>query len=121
MKINRLQAPKKQTQTNPISNPVKIFLNLPEILNQIEKITSQLAKPTAFYLGKLQDGLALDAPTGYSRAFLCASQDRRSYRHSIDQCLQYDGVYKHNRISKLWSAQSLSAAVIHSRKAQLRN
>jgi hypothetical protein len=30
--------------SNPISNPVKIFLNLPEILNQIERITSQLAK-----------------------------------------------------------------------------
>ena len=37
-------------------------MNLPEILNQIERITSQLAKPTAFYLGKLQDALALDDP-----------------------------------------------------------
>jgi len=40
----RLPAPGKQTQSNPISNAVKIFLNLPEILNQIERITSQLAK-----------------------------------------------------------------------------
>jgi len=58
---------KNKPNSNPISNAVKIFLNLPEIMNQIERITSQLAKPTAFYLGKLQDGLALDALTGYSR------------------------------------------------------
>jgi len=42
-------------------------LNLPEILNQIDKVASQLTEPTAFYLGKLQDGLALDPMTGYSR------------------------------------------------------
>ena len=82
--MNCLPAPKKQTQTKPISNAVKIFLNLPEILNQIERITSQLAKPTAFNLGKIQDALALDALTGYSRAFLCVSQDWRSYRGHTD-------------------------------------
>jgi len=49
------------------SPTVKIFLNLPEILNQIDRVASQLTKTTSFYLGKLQDGLALDPLTGYSR------------------------------------------------------
>ena len=48
------------------SPTVKIFLNLPEILNQIDRVASKLDKTTPFYLGKLQDGLALDPLTGYS-------------------------------------------------------
>lgn len=52
------------------SPTVKIFLNLPEILNHIDMIASQLAEPTAFYLGKLQDALALDPLTGYSRTMI---------------------------------------------------
>ena len=49
------------------SPTVKIFLNLTEILGLINRVASQLAEPTAFYLGKLQDALALDPLTGYSR------------------------------------------------------
>jgi len=49
------------------SPTVKIYLNLPEILKQIDRLALHLDKPKAFYLGKLQDGLALDALTGYSR------------------------------------------------------
>ena len=49
------------------SPTVKIFLNLPEILAEIDRVAARLAEPTAFYLGKLQDGLALDPLTGYSR------------------------------------------------------
>ena len=52
------------------SPTVKIFLNLLQILNQIDRVTSQLTKPTAFYLGKLQDALALDPLTGYSRTMI---------------------------------------------------
>ena len=48
------------------SPTVKIFVNIDEILDQITRITSKLSEPTAFYLGKLQDGLALDPLTGYS-------------------------------------------------------
>ena len=48
------------------SPTVKIFLNLPDILNQIDRVDSKLDKTTPFYLGKLQDGLALDPITGYS-------------------------------------------------------
>jgi len=49
------------------SPTVKVFVNLPEILVEIDRTARQLARPTAFYLGKLQDGLALDRLTGYSR------------------------------------------------------
>jgi spore photoproduct lyase len=49
---------------------VKIFVNLPEILSEIDLIANQLRKPTVFYLGKLQDGLALDPLTGFSRILI---------------------------------------------------
>lgn len=49
------------------SPTVKVFLNLEQILGQINKTASQLTESTAFYLGKLQDSLALDRVTGYSR------------------------------------------------------
>jgi len=52
------------------SPTVKIFVNIDEILDQIARIASKLSEPTAFYLGKLQDGLALDPLTGYSRAMI---------------------------------------------------
>jgi spore photoproduct lyase len=55
------------TQGVRFSPTVKIFLNLLEILNEIDCTARRLGKPTAFYLGKLQDGLALDPLTGYSR------------------------------------------------------
>jgi spore photoproduct lyase len=48
------------------SPTVKIFLNLEEILLGIDRAANRLKKPTAFYLGKLQDGLALDPLTGFS-------------------------------------------------------
>ena len=44
-----------------------MFLNLEQILSKIDKAACQLTEPTAFYLGKLQDSLALDSLTGYSR------------------------------------------------------
>ena len=52
------------------SPTVKVFLNLPEILAEIGRVAARLPEPTAFYLGKLQDGLALDPLTGYSRALV---------------------------------------------------
>lgn len=48
------------------SPTVKIFVNINEIFDQIANAASRLSEPTAFYLGKLQDGLALDPLTGYS-------------------------------------------------------
>lgn len=52
------------------SPSVKIFLNLGEILKDIDRVASRIGEPTAFYLGKLQDGLALDPLTGYSRTLI---------------------------------------------------
>ncbi|OHB71814.1 MAG: hypothetical protein A2V70_01330 [Planctomycetes bacterium RBG_13_63_9] len=58
------------TQGVRFSPTVKVFLNLPEILDEVDCTARRLGKPTAFYLGKLQDGLALDPLTGYSRQII---------------------------------------------------
>ncbi len=58
------------TQGVWFSPTVKVFVNLPEILDQVDAIARRLGRPTAFYLGKLQDGLALDRLTGYSQAIV---------------------------------------------------
>lgn len=52
------------------SPTVKIFFNLEEILAQVDRAAMQLACPTAFYLGKLQDGLALEPVCGYARTMV---------------------------------------------------
>ncbi|MBI4288762.1 MAG: hypothetical protein HY671_10090 [Chloroflexi bacterium] len=54
------------TQGVKFSPTVKVYVNLPEILWEIDRISGSLGRPTAFYLGKLQDGLALDPLTAYS-------------------------------------------------------
>lgn len=54
------------TQGVKFSPTVKIYVNLPEILEEIGQIAQRLQKPAAFYLGKLQDSLALDPLTAYS-------------------------------------------------------
>jgi len=54
------------TQGVKFSPTVKIYVNLPEMLSEIDRITWRLGKPTAFYLGKLQDPLAFDPLTAYS-------------------------------------------------------
>ena len=48
------------------SPSVKVYVNLPEMLAQVDRIAGRLEAPTAFYLGKLQDALALDPLTAYS-------------------------------------------------------
>ena len=55
------------TQGVWFSPTVKIYVNLPEILDEIDRAANRSEEPVAFYLGKLQDGLALDPLTGYSR------------------------------------------------------
>ncbi len=54
------------TQGVKFSPTVKIYVNLPEMLAEIDTIAYRLQKPTAFYIGKLQDALALDPLTAYS-------------------------------------------------------
>lgn len=52
------------------SPTVKIYTNLPEILAKVEEVSTRQKEPTGFYLGKLQDALALDPLTGYSRVMI---------------------------------------------------
>ncbi len=52
------------------SPTVKIYVNLPEIVTAIERHANRLDTPTFFCLGKLQDGLALDPLTAYSRVLI---------------------------------------------------
>lgn len=52
------------------SPTVRIYVNLCEIVRAIDRVANRLAQPTAFYLGKLQDGLALDPLTAYSTALV---------------------------------------------------
>ena len=52
------------------SPSVKIYVNLPEMLAEIDGIARRLETPTAFYLGKLQDSLALDPLTAYSTVLI---------------------------------------------------
>jgi spore photoproduct lyase len=54
------------TQGVKFSPTVKIYVNLPEILDEIDRTARRLGKPTSFYIGKLQDPLALDPMTAYS-------------------------------------------------------
>jgi len=52
------------------SPTVKIFVNLDEILRGVDRVAGRLGRPTAFYLGKLQDGLALEPLTGFMRTMV---------------------------------------------------
>jgi DNA repair photolyase len=52
------------------SPTVKIFLNLEDIVSEVDRTANRLGRPTAFYLGKLQDGLALEPLSGYARAMI---------------------------------------------------
>ncbi len=58
------------TQGVRFSPTVKIYVNLDQILEQIDRKARQIGRPEAFYLGKLQDGMALDPLTGYSRVMI---------------------------------------------------
>ena len=45
----------------PVFSPtVKIFLNLPEILAEVDRVARRLGRPTAFYLGNGAAGVAID-------------------------------------------------------------
>jgi len=43
---------------------------LEEILAEVDRPANQLGRPPAFYLGKLQDGLALEPLSGYTRTMI---------------------------------------------------
>jgi len=58
------------TQGVRFSPTVKIYVNLEEILAEIDHVACRLGHEEAFYLGKLQDGMALDPLTSYSRVMI---------------------------------------------------
>ncbi len=58
------------TQGVKLSPSVKIYVNLPEMLAEIDHVARRQERATAFYLGKLQDALALDPLTAYSTALV---------------------------------------------------
>ena len=58
------------TQGVKFSPTVKIYVNLPEMLAEIDRIARRWQKPTAFYIGKRQDALALDPLTAYSTVLI---------------------------------------------------
>lgn len=79
------------------SPTVKIYVNLPEIISRIDRTAHRLAQPTAFYLGKLQDGLALDPLTAYSTILVpffakhpYARQILLTKSASVDRLLELD-------------------------------
>jgi len=76
------------------SPTVKVFLNLLEILAEVDRVATRLVEPTAFYLGKLQDGLALDPLTGYSRTlvrFFAENGDASHFPHfSAEKCGKWE-------------------------------
>ncbi len=65
------------------SPSVKIFTNIDDILHEISKVSKTFDKPTAFYHGKLQDGLALDPLTGYSRQLIPFFAEQKFARQVI--------------------------------------
>jgi len=48
----------------------KVFVNLEDALAAVARRARHLAEPTSFYIGKLQDALALDPLTGFSRVLV---------------------------------------------------
>lgn len=81
------------TQGVRFSPTVKIYVNLEEILDQIDRLACRLGRPEAFYLGKLQDGMALDPLTGYSRVMIpfFASHPFARLR-MLSKCADFDNV-----------------------------
>ena len=58
------------TQGVRFSPSIKVYVNLDEILGEIDQVARKVGRQEAFYLGKLQDGMALDPLTGYSRKMI---------------------------------------------------
>ena len=65
------------------SPTVKVYVNLDEIVDAIDRTANRLTQPTAFYLGKLQDGLALDPLTAYSTVLIPFFAQHRFARQVI--------------------------------------
>ena len=81
------------TQGVRFSPTVKIYVNLEEILAEIDRVARRLGREEAFYLGKLQDGMALDPLTGYSRLMIPFFAEHPYARlRLLSKCADFDNV-----------------------------
>lgn len=71
------------TPGTSFSPTVKVFVNMPEILGEIDRQANEARAPMAFYHGKYQDGLALDPLTAYSTILVPFFAGHRSARQVI--------------------------------------
>lgn len=75
------------------SPSVKIYVNLEEILAEIDRVSHRLGREEAFYLGKLQDGMALDLLTGYSRVMIpFFARHPYARLRVLSKCADFDNV-----------------------------
>ena len=58
------------TRSTVFAPAAKVYVNLEDMLAAIERKARRLDRPTSFYVGKLQDALALDPLTGFSRVLV---------------------------------------------------
>lgn len=81
------------TQGVRFSPSIKVYVNLDEILAEIDRVARHLGREEAFYLGKLQDGMALDPLTGYSRTMIPFFADHPHARlRVLSKCADFDNV-----------------------------
>jgi len=81
------------TQGVRFSPSIKVYVNLGEILGEIDRVARRLGREEAFYLGKLQDGMALDPLTGYSRTMIPFFAEHPYARlRVLSKCADFDNV-----------------------------
>lgn len=81
------------TQGVRFSPSIKVYVNLDEILAEIDRVARKLGREEAFYLGKLQDGMALDPLTGYSRVMVPFFAEHPFARlRVLSKCADFDNV-----------------------------
>lgn len=59
-----------ESRGTSFSPTVKVFVNLAEIVSEVDRQAREAKQQTPFYLGKFHDGLALDSLTAYSTVLI---------------------------------------------------
>lgn len=65
------------------SPAIRVYVNLPEILAAVDRLARERGKEIEFCVGPLQDGLALDALTGYSTVLIPFFAEHRYARLNV--------------------------------------
>ena len=93
---------------------VKVYVNMPEILEQIDRVSASVLTPTTFYLGALQDGLALDPLTAYSATLVPFFAQHRFARQFVQTKAAFVGhllgLEHGNHTTLSWSLQPREVA-----------